>query len=105
MVGDVGHIPRPPREGWQSTLFAQHRPNVDDDRPHFMEVDMRLRILSCLGVAVATVVTSCAQQELAGPRSATRASGHRWENVCNPTTDAACASGRMTGGGSSISVG
>jgi hypothetical protein len=66
---------------------------------------MRFRILSCLSVAMATMVTGCARQEIAGLRGATGISSHRWENVCDPTTDAACASGRMTGGGSSISVG
>jgi len=66
---------------------------------------MRLRILSCIGVALsATLVTSCAEQQLTSLRSPTRG-GSKWENVCNPDTDAACASGRMTGGGSSISVG
>jgi hypothetical protein len=66
---------------------------------------MRMRILSCVGVALsATLFTSCAEQQITNLRAPTRGA-LLWETVCDPTRDAACASGRMTGGGASINVG
>src|ERR1051325_608630 len=64
---------------------------------------MRFTLLSLSGLAL-VATAGCADQQITNLRNPTSRSSH-WDTHCDATAGGPCATGRMTGGGNTVTVG